>query len=98
MKSWKSGIVCGVFGLVGLSMSAAFGSVPKNVTDDTALYQNLSEIKVSKSKELDFDRDIARLASSEGRYQERLPRVTPDRIRAPMQRISQQKYRYSVRH
>ena len=91
---WMSGIVGGMAGL--LSLSAAFASVPKNVTNDTALYQNLSEIKVTREKELNFDRDIAQLASAEGNYRERLPGSTVhSRLKAPMHRISQKPYRYS---
>ena len=77
--------------LMGLvSVSAVMASVPKNVTDDTALYQNLSEIKVKRQAALNFDGDIARLSSLENKYREKLPQV-----RAPMERISKQKYHYT---
>ena|ERR1035437_5878838 len=89
-----SGIVGGVIGFV--SFSAAFGSVPKNVTNDTALYQRLSEIKATHEKELSFDRDIALLASSESKYRERLPELSSHpRLKAPMHRISQKPYHFS---
>jgi len=80
------------FGLiVGMTMlSMALGSVPRTgrVTDDTAIYDNLSEIRVRKQAKIDFDQDISRLSALEERYQERLPR-----LRGPIQRIQQQKYR-----
>ena len=89
-----SGIVGGVIGFASFSM--AFGSVPKNVTNDTALYQRLSEIKVNHEKDLSFDRDIAVLASSEGKYRERLPGLSSHpRLKGPMHRISQKPYRFS---
>jgi hypothetical protein len=93
MKKWKSGIVGGVAGL--LTISGAFASVPKHVTNDTALYQNLSEIRAQRQKELNFDRDIAQLASSESRYREKLPVSSNARVSSPMKRISAQKYQYS---
>ena len=106
-----------VFGLTMLSI--AMGSVPTGrVTDDTALYQSLSEIRVAKQQDLNFDGDIARLSSLEDRYREDLPKLSDvrrrkqaeqdryrqrqvrnktvsSRVKAPMQRIAAQKYRYS---
>lgn len=83
--------------LVGLtSLSLAGAAIPKTgrVTDDTAIYQNLSEVRVAKQADLNFDPDIQKLAALEGDYREELPGVHP-RLAAPMQRISKQKYRYS---
>lgn len=84
-----SGFVSGVMGL-----TLALASVPKSgkVTDDTVIYQNLSEIKVAREGELNFDGDVARLHASEGHYKESLP---PAKLRGPMKRISQRKYRPS---
>ena len=90
---WINGIIGGVASLI--TLSAAVASVPKNVTNDTALYQRMSEIKVSREKELNFDHDIAKLASAESNYRERLP--AQSRLKAPMHRISQRPYRYSGR-
>ena len=86
---------CGA--LVGLmSLSLALGSVPRKgtVTDDTAIYQNLSEIKVSKEKLPSFDSDLGRLALAEGHYHEKLPSLADHpRLKAPVKRVSRQKYR-----
>ena len=102
--------VCGT--MIGLtSLSLALGAVPSQrmrVTDDTAIYQNMSEIRVAREKRPDFDADIQRLSSLESRYREILPtlknggrgprprigKVNPS-LTAPMQRVSSQKYRYS---
>lgn len=88
------GIVCSVVGLATLSVAIA--SVPKHVTNDAALYQNLSEIRVAREKELNFDRDIAQLSSLEGRYREHLPEVnSKKRVQTPLKRIAEKHYRYS---
>jgi hypothetical protein len=96
---WQSGTVGGalaVTAIVGL-MSSAFGSVPHHVTNDTALYQNLSEIRAGKTRDVNFDQDIARLASSENHYRERLPVSSRERVQVPMSRIAKQRYHYSSR-
>lgn len=79
-----------VMGLSALSVAA----VPKNmkITDDTALYEQLSEIRVNKAGDPSFDGDLQRLASLEGRYRENLPSA---RLAAPIKRISQQSYQFS---
>lgn len=85
-------------GLVTLSIS--FASVPRSVPltgqvkDDSAIYQNLSEISVPRQQKPDFDNDISRLSQMEGRYQEKNLARHP-RLSAPIQRVSHQKYRYS---
>lgn len=82
-------------------ISLAMGSVPKpgQITDDTALYQNLSEIRVRKQKAIDFDADIAQLSKMEPRFREKLPAVSvvskDDRLKGPTSRIAKMKYRYS---
>ena len=86
--------------MIGLtSLSLALGSVPSSrmhVTDDTAIYQRLSEIKVARETRPNFDGDIARLSDLEPRYREKLPSVASDlRLAGPMKRISSQGYRYS---
>ncbi len=97
--------VCGI-ALGAVSFTLARGSVPPSsslsapaplkVTDDTAIYQNLSEIKVRKQQKPSFDQDIDRLAKMERRYQERLPSLKDDpKLQGPMKRISAQGYKYS---
>lgn len=91
-------MVCGIlFGITTLSITMA--AVPAGrtvVTDDTALYQNLSEIKALRAGRPDFDGDIARLSHLEPRYREKLPSLARDpRVSSPMKRISEQRYRYS---
>jgi len=76
-------------------MSVAMGSVPSigRVTDDTAIYQKLSEIKVPRNRGVDFDADIAQLSKSEPLYFEELPALKKDaRLTGPMGRIAAQKY------
>ena len=86
-------LFCGtVFGLTTLSI--AMGAVPSRVTDDTAIYQSLSEIKAPREAHINFDADIQHLSSLESRYREKLPSVASDpRLSGPMKRISAQKYR-----
>lgn len=98
---FSGGALCGITAL-SLSMGAvAPGSVFKGrVTDDTALYQSLSEIRVKKEAKLDFDGDIARLSRSERAYREKLPRLSNSqkaRLSAPMQRVERMKYTYAGR-
>ena len=86
--------------IVGItSLSAALGSVPSHrITDDTALYQRLSEIRAPRENKPNFDSDISRLSSVESRYKENLPSLAGHpRLRAPIERVSAQKYRYSGR-
>jgi hypothetical protein len=70
--------------------SIASASVPSRgrVTDDTAIYQNLSEIRVARERELNVDSDIARLSALEGRFKEKLPSLS-----RPIKRVNQQQYR-----
>ena len=93
MKMSKS-ILGGAFACVGvLSLvvsSLASASVPTQgrITDDTAIYQNLSEIRAHREHDLNVDSDIARLSALEGRYKEKLPALS-----RPIQRVKQQQYR-----
>jgi hypothetical protein len=81
------------------SLSVALGAVPPSrsvVTDDTALYQHLSEIKVAREGRPNFDGDIERLAGIKSAYRERLPSLANDpRLQGPMKRISSRQYRHS---
>lgn len=81
------------------TLSIALGSVPKSeqVTNDTALYQELSELRVRKEPAPNFDSEIARLSALEGRYQERLPDLASHpRLAGPMKRLSGRKYQPSA--
>ncbi len=65
-------------------------SVPRN-ENETAIYQNLHEIKVTKVKSINFDSDIQRLSAEEKSHREALPL----RISAPMERVMKTPYRSS---
>ncbi len=76
-----------LLGLTALSMTKA--SVPSRgqITDDTVLYQNLSELNVRKQVKIDFDSDIHRLSQLEPRYQETLPSLKSiRRFKQPMEK------------
>jgi len=106
-KKLKKSFILGVASLTvfAVGVSASFASIPKRVTNDTLIYDQLSEIKVRRQKEIAFDRDIANLARLEGRYQAKVPsKSSPiktieykrsDRIKAPMKRISYKPYKKS---
>ena len=85
--------------VIGLtSLSLARGAVPSSirqmkVTDDTAIYERLSEIKAGREAKPDFDGDLKRLSNMESHYREKLP----SRLASPMKRISAQQYRYSAK-
>lgn len=66
---FTGGALCG---LAMLTISKA-SVAPSQVTDDTAIYQNLSEIRVDKERAPNFDGDISRLSQMENRYQDKLP-------------------------
>lgn len=78
--------------LAGAPMVLA--SVPRTaqrnseITNDTAIYQNLHEIRVAKIKSVDFDHDIAKLSAQEKMHREALPL----RISAPMERVMKSPY------
>ncbi len=78
-------------------LSIALASVPKRsrITDDTAIYQQLSEIKVPREGSPNFDSDIQRLSQIESRYREKPPLSAHSRIQAPLERVSKRSYRYS---
>lgn len=81
-----------IFALVtvaGLPMVLASVPRSKGISSDTAIYQNLHEIKVTKAKSINFDADIARLSAQEKSHREPLPL----RISAPMNRVMQTPYR-----
>jgi hypothetical protein len=93
LKLFTGGLLAGL-----TTLSLGIASVPKHgrVTDDTALYQRLSEIRVSREIEQNFDSDVSRLSKLESRYSEKLPALARNpRVAAPMKRIAAQKYRFS---
>ena len=79
---FSGGALCG---LAMLSISKA-SVAPSQVTDDTAIYQNLSEISVEKERAPNFDSDISHLSQMEARYRDKLPakRVA---AQTPLQRL-----------
>lgn len=88
-------------GAMALSLSLASvrpGSVFQDrVTDDTALYQELSEIRSPKHAKIDFDSDIAHLTKREKRYREKLPKLSQaqaSRLVKPLMRIEKRTYSY----
>lgn len=101
LKRFKSAIdatwfVSGmVMGLTGLTIAKGAVPLQGRVSDDTALYQNLSEIRVGKTQNLNTESEIARLASLERRYPEgALPRVSEhQRVKPVLDRISKTNYR-----
>ena len=83
---FTTGALCG---FVMLSISKASISTNSNtsadrlstssaITNDTAIYQNLSEIQMNKERTPNFDSDISRLSQMEGRYREQ-PKLTQQR-------------------
>lgn len=91
-------------GLGAFSLSFALASVPPTsslppsgrVTDDTVLYQSLSEIRVPRQGNVDFDQDVNSLASTEGHYREKLPSLASrPALAGAMKRIAQHPYHYS---
>ncbi|MGK5084541.1 hypothetical protein WDW37_14695 [Bdellovibrionota bacterium FG-1] len=79
------------------SLSIARGAVPSSVrqmrvTDDTAIYERLSEIKAGREAKPDFDGDLKRLSNIQPHYREKLP----SRLASPMKRIAAKQYRYSL--
>lgn len=85
----------GFMGLL-LASAMAFASVPPTgkTTEDTAVYQNPSEITTRPTGRLSFDQDLKNLNDMEHRYHERLPRLA-DRpeLLSPIKRIAAKKYK-----
>lgn len=72
---------------------AVLANVPKStsISDDTAVYNNIQEIRVKKEKSLDFDSDIERLSAQEKSHR----RALPLRVAAPMDRVMKTSYQPS---
>ena len=78
-------------------LTVALGSVPSasRVTQDGQLYENLKEIRAQKIRDLNYDGDLERLSKLEGRYRERLPKLSSDsRLKGPLSRISAKASQY----
>jgi hypothetical protein len=84
-----------IAGLSLLSISKASIPSGSRMTDDTAIYQKLSEIHVQKQAKLDFDSDIGHLAQLEDRYEEKLPLAHKTKLKGALNRIAGQKYHFS---
>jgi hypothetical protein len=99
---FASGTLCGLVMLSICRASIPAGSnrpdlspealSPTAVTDDTALYQSLSEIRVRKERTPTFDADISRLSRMEGRYHEKRSLGHRSSVRGAMNRISKRRY------
>jgi hypothetical protein len=83
----------------GPSEKRAPSSIPKHITNDSAIYQNLSEIKLPKEKKPDFDRDLDQLSGLEHRYTERGTRRVPQQAgRAAPANVSAPRSQLDQRH
>lgn len=56
-------------------ITGVVAGIPKSseIANDTALYQNLSEVKVQKVTAVSFDNDLKRLSAIEKQHHENLP-------------------------
>ncbi len=73
LKDYGLGFVLGLGGL-----TLCFASIDGRITDDRALYENLTEIRARKHQDISFDGDIAALSNVEGRFREKsLPKPRP---------------------
>lgn len=77
--------------LAGLSGSIASVPNTQQISNDTAIYQNLHEIRVKKEATADFDADIERLSAQEKSHRKALPL----RVSAPMERVMKSSYKPS---
>lgn len=75
--------------VAGVPMVLASVPRAKDVSNDTAIYQNLHEIRVEKIRSLDFDNDIQKLSAQEKAHREAIPL----RLSAPMKRVQSTPYR-----
>ena len=85
VKDYGLGLVLGLGGL-----SLCFASINGKITDDRRLYENLTEIRAQKQRDLNFDGDFAALHAAEARFQEKnLPRPRPRVARVRKQSTAQ---------
>jgi hypothetical protein len=104
MKIWErqDGKWFGLGALIGfIVLSIALASVPRKgqITDDTAIYQDMSEIRVPREAKPNFDMDIQKLSNMESHYHEKIPaRQTPamnPKVKNAVSRVNQRQYRYN---
>ena len=88
---------CGLLaGLTALSITKASVPTRSQLTDDTAIYQRVSEIRVKKELQVDFDSSLNALHAKEkkSQYHEKLPTLSDSpRLKGPVERVSRQRYR-----
>ena len=92
MKNRKNreNIVRAVIFTMIAGLPAVVASVPKS-KNDSALYQNLQELRITKESGIDFDQDIERLSAQEKSHR----RALPLRVSAPMERVMKSPYKPS---
>jgi hypothetical protein len=104
MRSIFSGRSFGIGTLAGLTgLSLALASVPHSANlgasgvGDTAITQELSEIRVKKESAPNFDSDIQRLSSLESRYHDKPVSAVAQkqRLAKPLERVSKRTYQPS---
>lgn len=87
--------------LLSLFSTTSLASVPRNseIMNDTAIYQNLREIKAERIRRVDFSGDLKRLAQNEQAYHESFSKsarpLAQPRITSPMARIESTPYKFS---
>jgi len=96
-KVWKMSVLV-ISGLLISVPSWSVPQTPERVTDDTEIYQNLSEIRSPKKREMLFREDLHRLIAIESRFHERLPNPRGydkhQRVSSPIKKIKSKKYIY----
>lgn len=78
--------------VAGLPMVLA--SVPRSseIANDTAIYQNLHEIKVNRVKSISFKKDLDGLSAVQKRYREPVQL----RVSSPMERVMSTPYKPAI--
>lgn len=99
MKFWErqDGKWFGFGAVIGfVVLSIALASVPRKgqITDDTAIYQDMSEIRVPRESKPNFDNDIQKLSNMESRYHEKIP-LQNSKTKNAMNRVNQRPYHYN---
>lgn len=87
-----------VSGIAAWGVLALLGTAEGAPTEhQSAIVPEVTQIRVSPQKELNFDQDIEKLAEMEKRYKERLPYVRDrSRLLSPMARIQAERYQYKA--
>lgn len=100
MKFWErqDGKWFGLGAVIGfVVLSIALASVPRKgqITDDTAIYQDMSEIRVPREAKPNFDGDIQKLSNLESHYHEKLPLNQNPKTKNALTRVNQRPYHYN---